>query len=416
MSNTITLQRANGQKTNDDTIREQVDYIVSRGLAGERGKTWDVEISRKPPYQADDLKWVFTFVCEFTKCRGKKGDDVEGRQWDEIEAMIEQTGTGTRYGKYPWVVLSKGHNETEPLPGSLDSDSPHVEVVDEKNKLLPGVHSVLAPEEVPDWSELHIPPELLDHNSSALAEHPCFSHLYGLDPQLRTLLHSVQGAVESGGEQRDHAVLWGHAGCGKTTTLLALEKLLPPGSVLRLDATSTTKAGIEDLIFKQLPVVPPIVICEEVEKADENALKIWLGALDDRGEIRKIIFKKTNVRAIKVLFLCTVNNKRKFDMMMGSDGKEAGALSSRCVTDVYFPRPKRETLRRILNDRINGSGGKPEWVDPALNLGEKLGYTDPRKVRSLLAGGDRLMDNSYQDDRMAIHTAQVEDHKETPEV
>jgi hypothetical protein len=97
-----------------------------------------------------------------------------------------------------------------------------------------------------------------------------------------------------------------------------------------------------------------------------------------------------------------VNNKAKFDSMMGSDGTEAGALSSRCVTDIYFPRPKRDTLYRILNDRIKATGGKTEWIEPALDLGEKLEYTDPRKYRSLLAGGDRLMDGTYSRDRLSI--------------
>ena len=54
---------------------------------------------------------------------------------------------------------------------------------------------------------------------------------------------------------------------------------------LRLDAPSTEGAGIEKLFFSDLDVIPPLVFMEEAEKADPEALKVWLGALDDRGEI-----------------------------------------------------------------------------------------------------------------------------------
>lgn len=51
-------------------------------------------------------------------------------------------------------------------------------------------------------------------------------------------------------------------------------------------------------------------------------------------------------------------------------------------------------------------GGKLEWIEPAIKLSEELGVSDPRIVRSFLAGGDRLIDGSYQRDWLSIHEAQ----------
>lgn len=417
MNNKITLQRAIGKKVSDETIRSQVEFIVKRGLTGSRGKGWSHKIEARQPFRKDG-KWVFTYVVAFNKSSNRGDLD---RQWREILEAIEAACKGTKFGQYPWAILSNGE-AGEPLPGELDSESE----ADDTDWLAPIDPTTKKPKpsaasgdaEAQSWSDLktRIPAGLLT-DPTALSAHPEFAHLYGLDPQIRTLLSAVQTAIDTEGQQRDHAVCWGHAGCGKTTTLLSLERLLGPGAVLRLDATSTSRAGIEELVFekyrdgdKWLPL-PPIVFCEEVEKADENGLKVWLGALDDRGELRKMKFRQDKVRKINVLFICTVNDKRKFDMMMGSDGSEAGALSSRCVTDIYFPRPSRDTLRLILRDRISASGGKSEWIEPALDLGYDLKYTDPRKFRSLLAGGDRLLDGSYQEDRMAIAKALADDHK-----
>ena len=150
---------------------------------------------------------------------------------------------------------------------------------------------------------------------------------------------------------------------------------------------------------------------EEAEKADPEALKIWLGALDDRGEIHKVNFRINKLREIKILFICTVNDKKAFDKMMGSDGTEAGALSSRCVTQVYYPRPSHNVLFQILSKEIEEHGGRPEWIPKAIEMSDAMSITDPRIVRSYLAGGDRLMDGTYQRDWKAVYDLQKDFNK-----
>lgn len=436
-SYSVTLQRRNGKRTSDEKIEKQIEHILGRGLGGERGRSWEVTSRvRHTPYRDGSLV-VYKFDVSFKKTRGQKGGEAEYRQWEEIKAMLMQTGAGTKYAPYPWEVLENGAPAvtTVAVPGAVagvvpatpigvanggppPNDNPVTPgentgmggVVSELNNIitkLGGVREVQTTlTALKTWDDLEIPPELLGRQSDQhLAAHPAWRSLYGLGAQIRILLSNIKRAKDTEGKVRNHGVLFGHAGCGKTTTLLALENMFGPGAVLRLDATSTTRAGIEKLFFSDLPSVPPLVFMEEAEKADVEALKVWLGALDDRGEIRKVNFRVNQLREVRVLFLCTVNDKKAFDRMMGSDGSEAGALSSRCVSQVYFPRPTETTLRKILMKEIDSAGGNPDWVTPALEMAKGMDISDPRIVRSFLAGGDRLLDGTYQDDWKAVEEA-----------
>lgn len=416
----LTLRRRLGKKTGDDKIQAQVDYILQRGLKGARGNGWEVQQRRHPPRQNGGL-WEFRYDLTFEKTKGRgRGTDTEYRQWEQIKAMMIQTGQNAKFGEYPWEVLSPQGTpavSTVAPPPADDGIVPIIgaptlgDVVSDLNQIvqtkLGGVREVQSTlTAVKTWDDLDIPAELLGRDSDRhLGVHPAWSHLYGVGPQIRTILSNIKRAKDTGGASRNHGVLYGHAGCGKTTTLLALEQMFGPGAVLRLDATSTTRAGIEKLFFSDLTDIPPLVFMEEAEKADPEALKVWLGALDDRGEIRKVNFRVNQLREVKVLFLCTVNNKTLFDKMMGSDGSEAGALSSRCVSQVYFPRPSETTLRLILQKEVAQNGGDPAWITPAILLAQEMGITDPRIVRSYLAGGERLLDGTYQEDWKVIQEA-----------
>lgn len=413
------LQRKTQNRVSDEKIDLQIEYILKRGTAAGRGKTWNVTKKRIPPVQKEGY-WHFTYELDFQKVRGDRGGQAEYNQWEEMKAMIIQTGAGTKFQANPWVVVDPQNNATAArLPATVanvPADGPPENIADIiaqageaiADKLLNGVREVgTSLSTVKTWNDLLIPPEFLGAQSDQmLGNHPAWKDLYDLGPQIRILMNNIQRAAETDGESRNHAVLFGHSGCGKTTTLLSFEKMFGEGSVLRLDATSTTKAGLEKMFFNDLTEIPPLVFMEEAEKADPEALKIWLGALDDRGEIRKVNFRVNQLRSLKVLFFCTVNNKALFDRMMGSDGSEAGALSSRCVSQIYFPRPSTDTLRQILKKEIDQHGGKYEWIAPALGLAQEMGVSDPRIVRHYLAGGDRLLDGGYQRDWKAIQQAQ----------
>jgi hypothetical protein len=240
------------------------------------------------------------------------------------------------------------------------------------------------------WKGLTFDDRLLSDTNYLMNESP-YKRYYGIESQIRMILSSLKSSIDSGGKRMTHSVLFGPPACGKTSVLNTLEEIVGKHNVLKLDATTTTKAGVEKLFLNT--VIPPIIILEEVEKANEDWLRNWLSLLDERSEIRKVSHKETIVKDIDILFFCTVNDSDKFNNLLD------GALASRCKNKIYFPRPTEETIKKILFRDVQENGGKVEWVEPALLLAKELNVDDPRVIISFLSGGDRLLDGSYQKDK-----------------
>jgi hypothetical protein len=240
------------------------------------------------------------------------------------------------------------------------------------------------------WKGLTFDDRLLSDVNYLMNESP-YKRYYGIESQIRMILSSLKSSIDSGGKRMTHSVLFGPPACGKTSVLNTLEEIVGKHNVLKLDATTTTKAGVEKLFLNT--VIPPIIILEEVEKANEDWLRNWLSLLDERSEIRKVSHKETIVKDIDILFFCTVNDSEKFNNLLD------GALASRCKNKIYFPRPTEETIKKILFRDVQENGGKVEWVEPALLLAKELNIDDPRVIISFLSGGDRLLDGSYQKDK-----------------
>lgn len=256
---------------------------------------------------------------------------------------------------------------------------------------LPEVHLDASVAKTCDsWKGLTFEERLLKDSNYLMNESP-YKRYYGIESQIRLILSSLKSAIDSGGKRMTHSVLFGPPACGKTSVLNTLEEIVGKHNVLKLDAPATTKAGIEKLFLNSN--IPPIVILEEAEKANEDWLRSWLSLLDERSEIRKVNHKETIVKDIDILFYCTVNDSEKFNDLLD------GALASRCKNKIYFPRPSEETVKRILIRDVQENGGKIEWVEPALQLAKDLNIDDPRVIISFLSGGDRLLDGSYQKDK-----------------
>lgn len=240
------------------------------------------------------------------------------------------------------------------------------------------------------WKTISFDKRMLSDDNFLKFESP-FKRFYGIESQIRLVLSPIQCAIDSAGKRMVHSVLFGPPACGKTSVLNKLEEIVGKHNVLKLDAPTTTKAGIEKLFLNN--DIPPIVILEEAEKANEDWLRNWLSLLDERSEIRKVNHKETIVKDIDILFYCTVNDSDRFNDLLD------GALASRCKNKIYFPRPDITTIEKILYRDIEENGGKKEWVPPALQLAKELNIDDPRIILSFLSGGDRLLTGSYQQDK-----------------
>jgi len=345
----------------------------------------------------------------------KKDKHLIAREWQSMTHRLHQLCNLSRWQDQPWEIV-------EVIP-AVDADIlvPRVEEEDSDQdnsqikKRPKGVKQRIAPRGVHDAVNTHNVIDLQGLKNRALgtinklvrspkALNEAFDGIYDREPQIRTILSSVKSFLESDGRRRNHVLLWGLPACAKTQILLKLTEVLGEDAVLRLDATSTTSAGIYKLFFDEYQNgVPPFCIIEEIEKCAEEALRVWLGALDDRGELRKINYRIMQVREVQILCLASANDKLIFDKLMGGTEKKPGALSSRFVNQLHCPRPNRKVLELILRRDIQKNGGKIAWIQPAIELAEQIETNDPRKVLAFLDGAERLETGAYQRDIIRIY-------------
>lgn len=232
-----------------------------------------------------------------------------------------------------------------------------------------------------------------------------FAHIYDRDHQIGEVMSAIRTAKDTDMEVRSHPMLYGPPGCGKSEICLALERMLGD-AVLKLDATSTTKAGAENLILER-ETIPPILILEELEKCHEANTSWLLGVMDDRAEIVKTNARVGSVRRrAPMLVICTVNNLQKF-----KDFQE-GALNNRFNVPIYHPMPDAGLLRRILMREVKKiPGGKDSWVEPALRFALDVEKTfQARRIKAIIATGrDDLLSGKYQEARISMMKRQEED-------
>jgi hypothetical protein len=248
------------------------------------------------------------------------------------------------------------------------------------------------------WKSVNIDRAIL---SKDLCDIPEFDGIYGIDSQVRMILTAVLAAKESDGKRKAHGVLFGPAGCGKTTILDKLDDLLGKKNVLRLDAPCMTKSGLETLLL-EMSEVPSVIIFEEIEKSSENNLRTLLGIMDERSEICKTTASGSVTKPINSLIFATVNDIEKFNKFLD------GALSSRFKNKIFFPKPSKEIIELILKRDIAKNGGKEEWIKPCLDFANELNISDPRMILSFLINGDRLLDGSFQKDYRSMEKLKEE--------
>jgi hypothetical protein len=222
-----------------------------------------------------------------------------------------------------------------------------------------------------------------------------FEHLYGLDAHINRVKRAIEGTMLTQWKNRLHCALIGPPGCGKSDICHSIKNAFGDDSVLEFDATSTTMAGAQKEL-EEREELPRILLVEEIEKAPENSLSWLLSVMDLRGEIRKTTARKNILKDTKMITIATVNDLPTFQKIA------FGALASRFSNKIFFDRPERELLGRILEREVKTLQGrkenaKIEWVIPTLDLAETLQTTDPREVINLmLCGRDSLLDGSFR--------------------
>lgn len=221
-----------------------------------------------------------------------------------------------------------------------------------------------------------------------------FAGIYERDAHIRIITEAVRLAMRTNFRMRCHVLLYGPPACAKTEILKVFARVLAPHGVLSLDATATTKAGVERLLLDSA-TPPNFILAEEMEKKEEAAHQWLLSVMDQRGEISKINFNVGSVsKAVPALVIATVNDISLFERML------SGALASRFSHKLYCGRPDRTLLERILTREVQAIDGDQRWVAPALDYCLDVERTDdPRRAIAVcLTGRERLLTGEFQRD------------------
>lgn len=242
--------------------------------------------------------------------------------------------------------------------------------VDGKEYVPPNDNAIPLSDDFVGYADFNLPDDFEKH----------FDHLYGLDSHIARIKSAMVAGMQSGWMHRFHCALIGPPGCGKSDICGTIKKVLGEEAVLEFDATATTAAGaIKELAERE--ILPRVLLVEEIEKADEKALAFLLAILDLRSEIRKVTARATIQRDTKLFAICTVNNWELFFKL------NAGALASRFAHKIWFQRPDRAQLEKILVREITKIQGDYDWIAPTLDYCERKDITDPRQVTALCISG-----------------------------
>jgi hypothetical protein len=396
----IVMDRDTAQRTGDTALQTQEEYLIEAALRGRGKKHWTCKVKRA--VKEIPTGHCYSFQFSFDKVSGRKDPEIAHRDKDDILTRLIRGGQNSKYGQYPWLLREGQDSPSEPSPSGS--------VVTEE---VGNTQTIGQYETVTSAEDIIIPEVLLNGTDEEIEEQESFKGIYGRAAQIRTAMAVLNSAFTTKMQRRHNILFWGYPGCAKSHLVNGIKALLGENAVLELDSTSTTKPGIEKIFLNGLETgIPPVVVMEEIEKTDESALRVWLSALDERREIRKLNFNVAKVRKIDILCIATANDKVAFDKMFRAGNQDGrGALSSRFTKQIYVPRPDRAIMERILERDIKEFGGNPDWITPCLDLADVLGTNDPREVLGMLVGGDRLLDDSYQGDIMTIHNQEKDDYE-----
>jgi hypothetical protein len=251
-----------------------------------------------------------------------------------------------------------------------------------------------------------------------------FHGIYERDEHIRVIHAAVENYVatlaawkkdNSVEVARGHVLLKGKpAGC-KTTILERLKKWYEsacPGAerMTFVDAQTTTRAGLENWLLDKAEQgeLADIVVFEELEKQQPLDGLLPLVSVMGSGYIAKLNALVGHRKQLaNILVFATCNDEGVIRSWRN------GAIWSRFAKKLHCPRPSKELMRRILLDTVTRVGGDPAWAERALEFAyevmpQVVGHPmdDPREIKGLLDGRDRLLDGTYQRDLLTILQAE----------
>ena len=368
ITHSVYISKDAGRQLNDDKMRAQVDQIIAGANTTTRlQKGWRTEL--RP--QGLNRGWynqnfhgsgyVYSVMLNVTLEKSRRDPSVLKTEFDNIVESLRRVGKSLPGN--PWVVAEVDGEEWKSLS----------ERTEEEKEAFNNTDIGYAPIRIPEnWDAF-------------------FEGLYGLDYQIARARWALENAIDSGFESRIHTLFVGPPGCGKSHICQMIKAALGEEAVIEFDATSTTMVGLQKELAER-EELPRVILIEEIEKAPEGSMQSLLSILDIRAEIRRITARGNIERDTKLIAVATCNDYA----LLKSKG--AGALASRFGRPVYFRRPSRALLGRILQREVDKFGGNPAWIQPTLDFCETLDTSDPREVIGhMMVGRYHLLDGSYQE-------------------
>jgi len=233
-----------------------------------------------------------------------------------------------------------------------------------------------------------------------------FGRIYERDPHIRTIYSAMQTAIESDFKVRHHIVLHGPPACAKSEIcrdfmawLNADERIVMP-----LDTTTTTKAGLERLLYEgaKSQTLPPFLYLEEIEKYKMEILLCLLQVMDGRGTIQRTNARVGNIRAkCPIMIIATCNSLSTLKAFAD------GALWSRFNHKLYCGMPDRPLMQKILErDGQDLRMRDDSVIEKILAFAfDELGCRDAREITAYLDGCNRI-DSFIADQRTIFQSLQ----------
>jgi hypothetical protein len=365
----LVLEKVSQRMLTPDKVREQLQHIRNAAGRNQSRKFRGVLEKNLPDPIATTQSGQPVYVYHAKLRLKKEGETTKEKLLQQYEEVMRVVKAAAR--TKGWVVLDEGQEGIALRTGELNPL-----IVQAERERAINVQQNLNVEL----------PSLTRENMIAF-----FGRLYRRENHIRIIHAANLTAAMTRFEKRRHCLAWGPPGTAKTQMFDAFVQLYGPDKVLHLDATTTTKAGLENLILRKASdgLLPPFLYLEEIEKYDLNMLHCLHAIMDERGRIQRTNARIGNVAAeAKMVVWATCNSLGKLKQF------EGGAILSRFSNrkQLYCPRPDEDLMRLILAREVEEMGGDEFWVEPVVRfVFDEMKTNDPREAVSLLDGRELLL-------------------------
>ena len=395
----VTVERVTRKALNKEKLKDQLTFIASAATRN-RAANWQTSIPAKlinivETGEGEDREVKYSAVIYIVKERYKDEEAVRKRFTRVLEVVTRAAN------RVKWKVISdeplrvtpNGHEVINGAGEPTGDPAPRLLAASANGQLVfPGGKKLLMAH-VPD--DLDLPP-LTDEVMQKY-----FGRIYDREAHIRIIYDNLKTAVKTDFKVRHHILLKGPPACAKTELFLAFIDWLGDDLIEAIDASTMTKAGLERMLLEkaQNDELKPILVFEEIEKCHPDNLSCLIQVMDARGKIQRLnantVRDGNGTADCKIIVWATCNDEAELMKF------HSGAIHSRFGIQPECERPDRTLMERILRREVGEISGKDEWVPPVLEFCYdelsklpkfKDKFNDPRFARSLLAGGDRLLD------------------------